>query len=331
MLLFMASLVFSQPTITHNGNAPQIGDVHYFSNSEEMLDPGPSGANQSWDYSVMNVISTGQATIMNPNNTPFASDFPECNQVFHYDGTSTYIYYELTQGMINHYGDGFDEDPPLIIYFSDPDKEIEFPFSFNDSFTDDYFSSYVYEGMTTHRRCTSTVTADAWGSVTTPHNTYDNVLRIKTFKTTTDSVWFEGIYVYATTTTLSHYAWHTASSHTPVMVVGIIESDFGTSYANHYTTSSQHVFNPSAGISNLQVSPNPASDHMQVSFEASEISPVQISVIDITGKEILRNTYLPGIVGNQESTIQLNDIDAGLYFVKINNSTKTVSKKIMIW
>lgn len=160
-LMLMASLVFCQPTITHNGNGPQIGDVYYLSNSEEMLDPGPSGANQSWDYSVINVISTNQATIMNPNNTPFASDFPGCNQVFHFNGTSTYIYYDLTQSMINHYGEGFDNAPPMIIYFSDPHKEIEFPFSYNDSFTDDFFSSYDYEGMTTHRRGTSTVTADA--------------------------------------------------------------------------------------------------------------------------------------------------------------------------
>ena len=327
----MASLVYSQPTITHNGNAPQIGDVFYFSNSEEILDPGPSGANQSWDYSVMNVISTGQAAIMNPNNTPFASDFPECNQVFHYDGTSTYIYYELTQGMINHYGDAFDEDPPMIIYFSDPDKEIEFPFSFNDSFTDDYFSSYVYEGMTTHRRCTSTVTADAWGSVTTPHNTYDNVLRIKTFKTTTDSVWFEGIYVYATTTTLSHYAWHTASSHTPVMVIGIIESDLGTSYANHYTTSSQQIISPPAGISQLQVSPNPATNNVQISFSVDNQKPVSISVIDLTGKEMLRTEYLTCNFGEQQTTIQVDKLEAGLYFLMLSNNGNKLSKKIMIW
>lgn len=329
-LLLISVALIGQPTITYNGNAPQIGDIYYFSNSEDMLDPGPSGANQTWDYSMMNVISTNQATIMNPNNTPFASDFPGCNLVFHFDGTSTYIYSDLTQSMVNHYGEGFDEEPPMIIYFSDPDKEMEYPFSFNNNFIDDFFSSYVYEGMTTHRSGTTTVTADAWGSVTTPENTYSNVLRTKTEKTQVDSVWFDGTYMYSSTTSFTSYSWHTASSHTPVMALGIIESDFGTSYASHYTTSSQHVFNPTAGLSDFQISPNPATNQVQISFSSSENNHLQISVIDLMGREVIRKDYNSAIKGKQVVFIQLNDIEAGLYFVQVNTGNKKISKKLVV-
>ena len=57
LLVLTTSLVFSQPTITYNGNASQIGDVYYFSNTEDQLDPGPSGANQTWNFSVINHYS----------------------------------------------------------------------------------------------------------------------------------------------------------------------------------------------------------------------------------------------------------------------------------
>jgi len=330
LLFLMATcLVYSQ-TITYSGNAPVIGDDFYLSNNAEMLDPGSAGPNQTWDYSDFNVTSTSQATIMAPGSTPFESDFPECNQVFHFDGTSTYIYYALTQNEMVHYGQGFDVNPPQIIYYSDPRKEIEYPFSFNNSFTDTWYTSYEYEGMTTHRSGTYVITADAWGSLTTPEDTYPSVLRTTGYNSQIDSIWMDGIFVYATASLFTNHSWHTASSHTPVMAITIIETDLGTSYASHYTTSSQHVINPVAGITSLQVSPNPAKDHLQISFEAEENINIQISIIDITGREIIKDEYDSNKAGDQHTTISLDKIEAGLYFVKISNGNKTLSKKIIV-
>jgi len=330
LLVLTTSIVFSQPTITYSGNAPQIGDMFYFSVNEESIDPGPSGANQNWDFSDFNVTSNFETSIMAPGNTPFASDFPECNQVNHFDGTTTYTYYDLSQSEMNHYGEGFEDNPPLIIYFTDPVKQIEFPFAYNDSFDDDYASSKVYEGLTWHTYGTNTTTADAWGSVTTPEDTYNSVLRVLSERTQVDSVFIEDMFMYATITTYSHYGWHTASSHTPVMAISINESDQGTFYCSHYTTSSQHVISPIAGINSLKVSPNPANDLLQISFEAEDNSRIQISIIDLTGREILSSEYVSNNSGDQLTTMDLEKIDAGLYFVKISNGKKTLSKKIIV-
>lgn len=331
LLVLTTSILLSQPTITYNGNAPEIGDVFYFSNNEEALDPGSSGPNQTWDYSSFNVIYTNQATIMNPAITPFVSGFPGCNQVFYFDGTNTYIYYDVNSNALIHYGEGFDTIPPLIIHFSDPLKEIEYPFSYNDNFTDDFFSDYTYAGMTTHRRGTSTTTADAWGSITTPEDTYNSVLRVKSVKTGVDSIWMDGIFIYATNTTSTYYSWHTGSSHTPVMTIASTDDDIcGITYCNHFTTSSLHVINPLAGINSLRVSPNPANDFLQILFNAEENSQIQISVIDLNGREILQNKYESNKAGDQHTSIYLDKINAGLYFVKISNGKQTLTKKIIV-
>ena len=324
------SVVFSQPTITHSGNAPQIGDVYYFSNTDDPIDPGPSGANQSWDFSNINISSTDQATILAPGGTPFAGDFPECNQVFHYDGTGTYIYYDLTQSEMNHYGEGFDDNTQLVIHFSDPSKEIEYPFAYNNSFTDSFLGSYDYEGLTTHTSGTSTVTADAWGSVTTPEDTYNSVLRVKSVRSVTDSVWMADIFVYTTTTIFTDYSWHTSSSHTPVMSITVIDTDMFSDTVAHYTTSSQHVYNPNDGISALSVQPNPASNFVKVSFNTPENMTVQLAIVDLTGKLIVNREYALNQPGSQEVDLNLDGIRSGLYFIKITSGNQIQTKKLIV-
>lgn len=330
LFLLASCLVYSQPTITYNGNAPVIGDVYYYSNTDDVLDPGPAGPNQTWDFSNINVTSTNQATIMDPAGTPFNSDFPGCNQTFHFNETTTYIYYDLTQSEMIHYGEGFDNNPPQIIYFSDPRKEIEYPFSFNNSFTDTYYTAYEYEGMTTHRSGTAVVTADAWGSLTTPVNNYGSVLRTQGIYSQVDSVWMDGVFMYVTATLYTHYSWHTASSHTPVMVISIVETNFGTTYTSHYTTSSQHVINPQAGISNLEVYPNPVDGEIYISLVPFEVEYARISVVDLTGKELMYHEEQ--FFTNNECSIRLDliNLSPGVYFMKIDDGIKPVTRKIIV-
>ncbi len=330
LLVLTISIVFSQPSITYSGNAPQIGDIYYHSNTNDLLNPGPAGANQSWDFSEINVSSTSQSSIMNPNNTPFANDFPECNQVYHFNETSTYLYYDLSQDEMNHYGEGFDDNPPMIIYFTDPIKEIEYPFAYNNSFDDEYASSKIYEGLTWHTHGSVTTTADAWGSVTTPEDTYNNVLRVLSVRNQVDSVFIEDIFMYATTCTIWNYSWHTGSSHTPVMAISIFDSDILSDTTSNYTTSTQHVVNPVTEIRSLQVYPNPASDKILVSFTTNRINKITISIVDLTGKEIMQ--YQKDVISNglQTFDLSLNMLKKGLYFVKIDDGNSTSSKKIIV-
>ena len=64
------------------------------------------------------------------------------------------------------------------------------------------------------------------------------------------------------------------------------------------------------------VTPNPFEDEFVIHFESQTKAPVQIEVIDITGKSILVSEY-PEQIGNRQETLQLQGYPSGIYFCRI--------------
>lgn len=77
---------------------------------------------------------------------------------------------------------------------------------------------------------------------------------------------------------------------------------------------------PGASLQNCMVYPNPATEQLTVEFNLLSGSPVQISLIDLTGKQIdiLLLEELPK--GYFKRTFHLNALPPGVYTVKINSS-----------
>ncbi|RLD86710.1 MAG: hypothetical protein DRJ09_11520, partial [Bacteroidetes bacterium] len=198
----------AQPLITYNGNAPQIGDIYHFSGDNGSYDPGPAGANQNWDFSNIPSSFSSTETAVTPESTPFAGDFPEASIAFHYTGDNeAYSYAEVSTSAMLNDGVGLDPggDNEYIIHYTDAVMLMQYPFSYSDTYTDSYFSAYTFEGMLTHEWGNIIVTADAWGSVSTPVDTYNNTLRVKSERIFTDSVWMSGIFLYANSYTQTSY------------------------------------------------------------------------------------------------------------------------------
>lgn len=78
----------------------------------------------------------------------------------------------------------------------------------------------------------------------------------------------------------------------------------------------------------LNVYPNPAKDFVNVIFNANA-NINQISIIDITGKEIIKQQLNLGI-GLNETTISLNNLNAGVYFLSIISENKIETQKLII-
>ena len=101
------------------------------------------------------------------------------------------------------------------------------------------------------------------------------------------------------------------------------------------------LFDPWVGIdgpvleTEISVYPNPTSGSATVSFCINEFLPTQVQVFDVQGKLVatLLNSEIPvgeySLVwdGKNASGDQLNN---GIYFVKISNSQMTVSKKLIL-
>lgn len=111
-----------------------------------------------------------------------------------------------------------------------------------------------------------------------------------------------------------------------------------TSGDNTYTSSivltpSTTSINEIPGIvSELNVYPNPASDHLSVSFQAHISEAVSIELIDINGRKIevfKRELLSPGII-KKSIDIKDKNIKPGIYFMKVCAGDKFISKKISI-
>jgi hypothetical protein len=75
-----------------------------------------------------------------------------------------------------------------------------------------------------------------------------------------------------------------------------------------------------ATLQNCMVYPNPATEQLTVEFNLMAGSPIQISLIDLTGKQIdlLLSAELPK--GDFKRTFRLNALPPGVYTVKINST-----------
>lgn len=91
-----------------------------------------------------------------------------------------------------------------------------------------------------------------------------------------------------------------------------------------FATSSTDNFN----VLNTKIYPNPNNGNFTVEFDSGIWEDATISVFDINGRKIFDQTY-----SNAEKTsqnISLNDVQAGVYIVKINSGTTSEIHKIIV-
>ncbi len=79
-----------------------------------------------------------------------------------------------------------------------------------------------------------------------------------------------------------------------------------------------------SNVSDIQVYPNPASSYVRISFKSDTYHKANLEVIDASGRAVLKqvvNSY-----DSESLRIDVSNLTAGLYFVKINNA----SSRLMI-
>ena len=80
----------------------------------------------------------------------------------------------------------------------------------------------------------------------------------------------------------------------------------------------------------VKVSPNPAFDVVNVSFVVSEIGTAQIHLINALGQVVSEYNSVLLNAGVQKAEIVLDNVEKGLYFVRIQTEDKSESQKIFI-
>jgi len=336
ILLFVLMMVFcvrsfSQPTFTNSFyfNVGQSMQASLF--EDHTLTPGPSGANQTWNFStVPDSLTPFSADVVAPTSTPYASSFPGANAVFRFGSNNVtfFRFYKYTSSFSEDLGSIINSTQipfPINEKFTDTRIEAKFPMLFNDSWSDPYSSiTYNQFGADTISKSymsgKHTMTYDAYGTITTPTGTFSNALRMKVREERKDSIVSMGFPGPPTITTANNtiYLWFVNQGNSfPVRFQLEYDSIFDGENSNY--SKSGYFTNPTTGNSNLtrnqkiKVFPNPSSDFLHlVHPDGEDLKSLTIS--SPTGK-----TFETIKRGN---LIDIRNLPAGIYFLKANYNTE---------
>ena len=94
-------------------------------------------------------------------------------------------------------------------------------------------------------------------------------------------------------------------------------------------TGTANVINLTNNLNQVIIYPNPVNDILNINFELNKSTPTKIEILDLSGKQVgvILNENLKGIVSKQFNT---SEFKSGIYFVKIQTETETVTKKISV-
>jgi hypothetical protein len=320
---------------------PVAGDIDSYAICDTAnISQGPAGANQVWNFLNLVKIDTSDVHFVTSASTPYSGQFTTSNMASTNDNSS-YNYFTTSASNILFNGNGA---PGLVVSYTNPQLYMQYPFTFNTNFTDNFGCNYISNGTPTVRTGSTTVTGDAWGTINLPVGSFTNALRVKYVITTKDSS-NPGTPVVTITTNTS-YVWFVPGKKYPVFEVVYSTLTFnGILFASSKTVN----YNPrSAPIGIQQISsevpqdfslgqnyPNPFNPSTKIKFEIPQLGdaymrPVQLIVYDNLGREVavLVNQQLSP--GTYEADFEGSRLSSGTYYYRLTAGNITETKKLTL-
>jgi hypothetical protein len=323
-ILFILLIPFcsgAQITLTAATTNPVPGDTCYYY-TVGSGNPGNNGANAVWDFSQLPTTDKQMIRFDLPINFG-------CNPTYSPNtigavGMSLCWYYNTSSDSFSR--SGYYRSFSTTKY-SDDEVFLRYPLTYNAQvYTDTFKQRHSAPNSSTNIRGYQTIEADAYGTLILPDTTYSNTLRVK--RTIISYATYEsyGIPPHTITTGKELYAWYVADIHMPLLELGksipVPEE--------HDTTTTE----PEPGPGNepepvdvsIKVYPNPVTTSLNISCPDIEDPVKKVTVYDINGKILFQQNE----AGKQEYTIDVTQLQTGIYFVKIDALKGTIRKKFLV-
>jgi hypothetical protein len=277
---------FAQPIATSADVPNNNFTAEFYFAPATNFSAGSAGANQTWDFSALNLTLAGTDTAIPVASSPYAATFPTANWCYKFTGFGPDRYYYhlvtpskfeiLSLAYTGATGDNYTADPRTFAIF---------PYTYNTVYNDTYKS--VNDAATT----SVVVTYDAYGTLIMPFGTIHNVIRQKVVKNgQTD------------------YNWFNASPFYPILQTVLAENSLGIVKNTSILGVNQ---NKTDGF--FTVTPNPTSGKLTINSAQNRINLLKISIFDIAGRQIMSGEK----TGIGMIDVDLSNQKAGIYFLKI--------------
>lgn len=339
-LFFLATAVgfslsaVAQPSLNEGNFAPTIGgNVNYYMVSNYTGDEGPAGASQNWDFSNVTNDTIFQVGYISCAASPDCSGNPGTTLVMT-ESNGAYIYYIVDNNKMSIKGLEIQaQGQNVAFHYSDPEDYMQFPFTFNDSYSDNFKCTASITGVNILRSGISTVSADAYGTLKTPIGTYQNAIRIYTHQVYSDTMSIGGnnqIMNYDT----KIYSWYQPDIHEILMSISSISiNGAAPSVTLQYSdaTSTTSIQNLTKGNANFEVYPNPATDYATIKLTQGNNAIQNIDVVNILGQRVA--TYLGNSLSQNQNgvySIDLKAIPSGIYWLQVQIKQGQFSQKLQV-
>lgn len=335
IMLFFPSLVLSQVTLT-NSNNPEAGNTQWVVDCDTNgVVQGNAGANQTWSFTSLIRQDSSMFNWVSAGTTPYAGQFSSSTIASTNDNTS-YNYFTPSSGNLTTNGTA---NPISVIPYTNVELYLQYPFTFNSSFNDNFSATYIMSGMQTFRTGTINVTGDAWGTINLPFGSFTNALRVKYVVSTKDSQNVGAPIV--TITNVTSYVWFVPGKKFPVFEIVYSEQLFnGTSFgkikgvnycANNTTIGIQQISNAVPQKFMLEQNyPNPFNPSTKIKFDITESGFTNLAIFDLTGRKVEQLFAEELKAGVYEISWNASAYTSGTYFYKLTSGDFTQTRKMVL-
>ncbi len=319
-----ATVAVAQPIITAATFTPQVGDNFVISNCST-IQPGNSGAGVTWDFNNIVIYpSTNTTSYLAPELSGSTDSFANCNLMVTTGFPGVFGYLRTNDDSVTIRGLRQSGGIGQLMFAGTAYNLIKYPFHLGDSFKD----SVVWQLCDTESRIMQ-ITYDGYGTLLLAGETYPNVTRIKTtiIDTTsnhcTTAPFETPIAKYYDTL----YDYYIAGYHWPLVKIdchGSMHPDAYLSIPDKLQVSAISTKRE------LKIYPNPASDHINISFALENAGTCTISIMEMAGQTLWRQTETDGKAGSNIYEIATDKLPAGIYTVVLNTGKENYYTRLPV-
>jgi len=321
LLCLLAAAAQAQPPTLTYSMLPNEGDSYTFVSdptSAQTVTAGPSGTNQTWDFSTLNTSGTQTTRLFVANTTmPSGSLFPMAN-LGALTGTQQAYYMKDTTGV---YSLGTMVQNSQFLN-SDAQRIYGVPMTFGDAYHDSAVANYPSSPTYMIRRSNIHAEADGYGTLTMPNNTvYNNALRVKYTTLTVDSINNSGS-LNISTTTSTYYDWYDGIKTFPILTIGqTVANGTATPFVRIRISQVINGLTVNEG-SGFRLQPNPADATSWLQLDQAG----QIEVYDLQGRMVWSHNQ-PTADRVLLPTLEWNN---GMYLVVQRNAQETRNLRLVV-
>lgn len=297
--VFPGNFLRAQPVLQHITELPAGVKVNFGIGGA--VNPGPAGANVTWDFSTVPMSNGGYFERVDPVSTPYRDTFPTCNYAFKISSSTTfYNYYKTSSSSFEWVGVRYSSAFQGTNLTPDPMIFVKFPFSYNQRFVD------VLKSTDSTWNGTDTVIYDGYGTLKTPYATYQNAIRVK--RVDKDF----GVYLYDWYLTDPGYFTYSVFQVDPV-----------------YNSSRSFFIKPTSventvAEKRISMYPNPASGRVNIEITGAMSQDARLEMMSVEGR-LLRSVK----TGQQKAELDMDGLLPGVYFIRLSDGGHTETHKLI--